>query len=348
MEGNGFMGTKIHSLPLISVIVPVYNVAEYLPRCIESIICQTYSNLEILLVNDGSDDTSGTICEKYYQKDERVRVIHQENLGVSSARNAGLDTAKGEWVGFVDPDDWIEPEMLEILYRTAIENNTAIAICGYVKHCPGGWLDNRTCADIPSAIPEKELLRYVLSGRHFEGFVWNKLFSRVFLDKNNIRFDSKFSTCQDVVFVVSAAVHGASASYVPNALYHYCLRKGSSTQSISGKRLTELDAWARIIKLASPVSIEWAELSKARYAGAVVGLLRDAVAYNEKTHIPRLKKEARRYAGQFFRSKELDFRMKLRGMAIIFFPIISFRIWKAVKKFFRITWWYKELRSERV
>ena len=97
--------------PCVSVIVPVYKVAAYLPRCVDSILAQTWRNLEIILVDDGSPDECGSICDVYAEKDPRIRVIHKENGGLSSARNAGLDTASGEYIGFVDSDDWIEPEM---------------------------------------------------------------------------------------------------------------------------------------------------------------------------------------------------------------------------------------------
>ena len=97
--------------PLISVIVPVYNVETLLPRCVDSILTQTYECLEVLLVDDGSTDASGEICEQFAKKDTRIRVIHKENGGLSSARNAGLDVASGDYIGFVDSDDWIEPEM---------------------------------------------------------------------------------------------------------------------------------------------------------------------------------------------------------------------------------------------
>ena len=114
--------------PLISVIVPVYNVAEYLSRCVDSILAQSYGNLQIILVNDGSSDDSGRICEEYAKKDTRIQVIHQKNGGLSSARNAGLDVSSGQYVGFVDSDDWIEPEMYEEMLAL-MERNAAQLVC---------------------------------------------------------------------------------------------------------------------------------------------------------------------------------------------------------------------------
>ena len=117
---------------LISVIVPVYNVEEYLPKCIESIINQTYKNLEIILVDDGSTDNSGRICDEYAKKDDRIIVFHKENGGLSDARNCGIDAATGDWVQFVDSDDYIHQTMVEKMYSSCKRNQTKLAVCGRV------------------------------------------------------------------------------------------------------------------------------------------------------------------------------------------------------------------------
>jgi len=117
--------------PKISVIVPVYNVEKYISKCIESIVTQSYNNLEIIIVNDGSTDKSGDICDQYAQKDDRIILIHQENEGVSMARNNALDIANGDYIGFVDSDDWIEPDMFATLCNNAIEYNADISTCNF-------------------------------------------------------------------------------------------------------------------------------------------------------------------------------------------------------------------------
>ena len=119
--------------PRISIIVPVYNAAPYLSVCIESILNQTYKDLELILINDGSKDNSGEICDDYALRDNRIKVVHKKNGGVSSARNAGLELATGEYVGWVDADDYIEPDMFEYLYKLAINYKADIAECGYAS-----------------------------------------------------------------------------------------------------------------------------------------------------------------------------------------------------------------------
>ena len=117
----------------ISVIVPIYNVEKYLDRCLKSIINQTYKNLEIILIDDGSPDNCGTICDEYAKKDNRIKVVHKDNGGLVKARNTGLDIATGEYISFIDPDDWIELNMYEEMIKIADETNTDIVRCGYYR-----------------------------------------------------------------------------------------------------------------------------------------------------------------------------------------------------------------------
>lgn len=128
---------------LISIIVPVYNVEKYLKECIDSVISQTYKNLEIILVDDGSTDKSGEICDEYSKKDSRIKVIHKENGGLSDARNVALDIAKGEYIGFVDSDDYVEKDMFETLYKLAEEHNTEISSISFYKTLENEIIDVR-------------------------------------------------------------------------------------------------------------------------------------------------------------------------------------------------------------
>ena len=117
----------------ISVIIPIYNVEDYLPQCLDSVIHQTHENLEIILVNDGSTDSCTKICDEYAAKDNRIKIINQENGGLSVARNTGIRTATGDYIAFIDSDDWIVPNFCEILLITALENNAEMVECGFTK-----------------------------------------------------------------------------------------------------------------------------------------------------------------------------------------------------------------------
>ena len=122
---------KTKALPLISIIVPVYNVKDYVEKCLDSICGQSYTNLEIVVVDDGSTDGSGELCDAYALKDQRVKVIHRDNRGVSTVRNEGLDIAQGEYIGFVDGDDWVDGDMYEFLYELLIVNEADISVCSH-------------------------------------------------------------------------------------------------------------------------------------------------------------------------------------------------------------------------
>ena len=128
----------IAETPLISIIIPVYKVEPYLRKCLDSVVQQTYRNLEIILVDDGSPDSCGAICDEYATKDERITVIHQENKGLSAARNAGLDIATGDYIQFVDSDDWIEPDALATVLSIAEDHHVDIVCFGFNKHLPSG------------------------------------------------------------------------------------------------------------------------------------------------------------------------------------------------------------------
>ena len=171
------------TLPLISVIVPVYKVEPYLRRCIDSIRNQTYTNLEIILVDDGSPDNCGHICDEYAQKDKRILVIHQENGGLSAARNSGLARCTGAYIGFVDSDDCIHPEMYERLYKDICTYHTRLAFC-HPNMCYGSIPDINK--NLPTECRDKE---FVILKSMIENIWWSactKLYERSLFD--TIRF----------------------------------------------------------------------------------------------------------------------------------------------------------------
>ncbi len=175
--------------PLISVIVPVYNTEKYLAQCVNSILAQTYSNIEIILVDDGSQDSSPAICDDFAGKDARVRVIHNENGGVSAARNTGLDTARGEIVTFVDSDDYISPDMYMKLYGLMRDNDADIAMCSYMRVDASGNLcgDSQSSGNTEIITGDEALYRLVMPG-FFGEYVdlWNKLYKAKLF--GNVRF----------------------------------------------------------------------------------------------------------------------------------------------------------------
>lgn len=170
-------------LPLISVIIPVYNVAKVLERCVESVRAQIYPNLEIILIDDGSTDMSGTFCEVFAKKDPRVKVIHQSNQGLSAARNAGLKLATGKWITFVDSDDTIRPDMIDVLHRLCYTNRTKMSICGFyeVKQDGAGQIPAKT-TPTEKVLTTMQCLRAMLCEEGFSMSAWGKLYARELFD----------------------------------------------------------------------------------------------------------------------------------------------------------------------
>ena len=163
--------------PLLSIIVPVYKVENYLPKCIDSILAQTFTDFELILVDDGSPDDCPALCDAAAEKDARVRVIHQKNGGLSAARNAGLDAARGAWIGFVDSDDYIAPEMYEVLYQAVQSTGADLALCDYAEVDEAG----APCQSMHVSLSEGELTGQELLKRASGLMVqlaWNKLYRR--------------------------------------------------------------------------------------------------------------------------------------------------------------------------
>lgn len=165
--------------PLISVIVPVYNVEKYIEKCIDSILIQSYSNLEIILIDDGSTDTSGEICERFKHKDSRIIVIHKENGGLSDARNSGIDKATGEYITFIDSDDYISKDYIQYLYNILKETNSDISICNpvYVYENANNLYDEGNLdKNIIMEIDSVEALKVMLYQNYYDTSAWGKLY----------------------------------------------------------------------------------------------------------------------------------------------------------------------------
>jgi len=217
----------------ISVIVPIYNVAEYLPKCISSILSQSYENLEVILINDGSTDQSGAICGEYAQKDPRIKVIHQENKGISAARNAGLRCASGDYIAFVDGDDWIVADMYERMIAAHQMHRVSMVACAwYIDTVVTKVTELRGISE-ESLIGQRELLTLIYRPSILNGVVWNKLIraDMIYDSKHNVKhyFDESIKVWEDVLWLSKIILSQKSSAYLmPDHLYHYIHRKDSA------------------------------------------------------------------------------------------------------------------------
>lgn len=215
---------------MISIIVPIYKVEKYLPKCIESLINQTKKDIEIILVDDGSPDGCPEICDEYAKKDSRIVVIHQPNRGVSAARNSGLNAAKGEFIGFVDPDDRIAPEMYEKMEKALNGSGAELAVCGYDYYFENGEIDEKRKYperdDEP--ISQKELLnRFADMPPTVRHGVVNKLFRSDIIGSE--RFAEGMHSSEDVLFLTEYSLKVKNAVIVHRPYYENLVRTGSAT-----------------------------------------------------------------------------------------------------------------------
>lgn len=203
--------------PKISIISPVYNAERYITKCLDSIFAQTFQDWELILVDDGSSDKSGVICDEYAVRDSRVIVIHQKNGGVGAARQTGLDAVTGEYVIHVDPDDWVEPKMLQELYTKAIEEAVDVVICDY-------YVDTKEKTSLvkqqPASLSAKNILKELFQQLH--GSCWNKLVKRDCYNKVKARFFSGINYCEDLLFWIQIYAYlDVKTAYLNRAFYHY-------------------------------------------------------------------------------------------------------------------------------
>ncbi|MGF3075657.1 glycosyltransferase family 2 protein [Facklamia sp. P12955] len=206
---------------LISIVIPVYNVENYLEKCVKSVLNQTYNKLEIILVNDGSTDRSKEICDELASSDKRIKIINKENGGLSDARNVGISNSTGEYIGFVDSDDWIEHNMYETLLDSIENNNTEIAICGIYREYKN---ETKVEDNDNKILTSKQALKKLLIGDEIHDHAWSKLYRRSLF--KNVRYP-KGKVYEDIRTTYKLFLNSNKVSLANQPLYHYRQRKGS-------------------------------------------------------------------------------------------------------------------------
>lgn len=232
-------------MPLVSVIVPVYKVEPYLHRCVDSILIQTYANLEIILVDDGSPDNCGQICDEYARKDKRIKVIHKKNGGQSEARNVGLDMAKGEYVTFVDSDDWIHNQYIEILYNDIIQANADVSMCTFVRISAMYSNDKKIATHKVEVLNKEQAIERTLYQKKLDSSPWDKLYKRNLFD--GLRF-TVGRIYEDLEIIYQIYDRATILTYTTEALYYYFYREDSTLGVFNQKRLIVLDITDEIVR----------------------------------------------------------------------------------------------------
>ncbi len=231
--------------PLISVIIPVYNTEKYLGACLDSLLAQTHESLEIILVDDGSSDSSPQICDAYAEKDARVKVIHKENAGVSSARNTAIEAATGDYIGFVDSDDIVAPHTFETLLSSLVKSDSDVSVCRLARFFDGQEEEKLSSASPFSGeilvMSSLEALSDLLRGTHFYGSLCDKLFKAELVKGAKLRED--IFIAEDFLFTIGALLKATRICFSDVTLYFYRTRETSATHSsYSEKQISSYDA----------------------------------------------------------------------------------------------------------
>lgn len=307
---------------LISVIVPIYKVEDYLSQCIESIISQTYRNLEIILVDDGSPDKCPQICEDYAKRDNRIKVVHQLNGGLAAARNAGLKIASGDYVSFVDSDDWLMPEMYETLLSTANTANSDITVCDYyISSKDKLTTKSRNTREMVVLNSPKDFYLHIIEPYPILKFeVWNKLFRRNLID--NTRF-KKGQIYEDIYFDRILLSKSKLIAFVDAPLYVYRQnRPGATNSAFNEKRLCKFEELNALISDIEKLGYNEVSLRYKRYGAE------NAIAiYNLARKYKGQKKEKKyiyRCFEEYYKSNEYrSIRHMLFHYSPFLFSVIS-------------------------
>ena len=296
---------------LISIVVPIYNVEIYLEKCIETILNQTYKNIEIILVDDGSTDSCKDIADEYVKKDKRIKVIHKENGGLSDARNAGIKIAKGRYICFVDSDDYIEKNYIKILYETIIRNNADISICSYKNvYIDGSQKEDRTKTQVCNNI---EAIRELFTkARNIETVTWNKMYKIDLFLHNKIEFP-KGKLHEDNFTTYKLFYFSNKIAYVDEILYNYRQRENSIVSIYNEKRLVILEVTKDIRMFFEDKEVELTQEIQIYDLILKLGIINMLIFANKTNEaiFDELTKQIRNNKGNYLKNKYLGKKQKI-------------------------------------
>ena len=320
---------------LVSIIIPVYNVAEYLDACLNSILQQTYSEIEVLLINDGSTDESRIICKQWTERDVRIVAFDQPNKGVSVARNLGLEHASGYYVTFVDADDTLVPDAIETLVRDIETENAELVIAEYISSA-SIKRDGKFAKELTTMNHDQAVNR-LLAIHGMNGSVWAKLFLMQVIRDNNISFDPNIRYCEDVLFVYRYIRACMGIAYDPREVYNYTVREGSAMSqpvlSVDDKRLDIPKVFKIIADDAAEEDMPYLHIAVSRYVFQTCYVLPSLTKFSEgKPIIKDIRHAIRRYLLRFLIDDTYSTKTKVSSFLKYLFPKAMFMLKGDIKR----------------
>ncbi|MCM1426009.1 MAG: glycosyltransferase [Eubacterium sp.] len=335
--------------PVLSVIIPVYNRDRFLERCVKSVEASTLKNIEIILIDDGSVDNSGVLCDKLAQEDSRILVIHQQNAGVSAARNRGLERAQGKYFAFVDSDDYIEPDMYEKMIAAMEENNADMVCCGISKEYEieerVEKLSNNHLDAYVDAVGALKLLLAVSwsASNSISTMSANKVGKKCLQVEKQIFFNEELYECEDGAFWCDYIVTIRKAVLLNEVFYHYVIHENnvSANWDINKSKLSNLVAWNHIIQKCAIVSEQLGCIAESRYQIYLRKMIFEVYCiHGSSDALKNLLPQLKRYRKQLYQAKELSFSRKIYyfGCGMIVKYNLGRRtamLWKRAKETFK-------------
>lgn len=304
---------------IVSILIPVYNAVDFLSQCIQSVLSQTYTSLQIVMVDDGSTDGSWHVLQKYAAQDNRIEIYHQENQGVAVTRNHLLEKIKGEYVLFIDADDWIESDMVEFLISKINDTQVDIVTCGNVVNDEP--ISNKYSETF---LTQEKTIERFLYHKELRGSLWNKLIKTSLL--HNCRFHCGRSLGEDALFFWHVLQNTNNILFTDRQLYHYRLNNDSICHSVFGPRkLSAHYVWEQICNETEKNHCQYLTIAKARHCIEDVLLLRDAVKsrYPQKSEIKLLQSTISHNWPCLFEVQITSLKMKLFAIVISKFSGIA-------------------------
>lgn len=297
----------------ISIIIPVYNTENYIEKCIDSIIKQTYSNIEIFLINDGSTDNSLNICKKYEIIDKRINVIDIKNKGVSNARNIGLNLCKGNYITFIDSDDFVEKDYIKTMYNKIKENNVDVVISNPIKFINNERINEKNKIVDELILENDNIIKTLLNDEYYYSVCWGKLYSKKVIKK--VSFDTNLRIAEDLDFLLNVFNKSSKILLIKEQYYCCNIRKGSTIRSGYNEK------WNDEVKLCYQIIKKYENTKMEKYAAKrYIRICMDIIwslhpPFAEKN---KIKRKMKKFFLKYITNKECRFKSKIKFILSFF------------------------------